>query len=403
MGTPSRVVLVGGGIVGIATAWALAREIDPASITLVEKEKSFASHQSTRNSGVLHSGIYYRPGSRKARFSRRGRERMIQFCRQEGLRLRQAGKLILARSDGDRGQLRDLQQRGQANGVPTQWLNGAELRDLEPRARAREALFVPETAIVDFSEIALRLVEILEAKGTQLLTECRVERMEGRGPEVLVTTSRGPLRTDFLVNCAGLHADRLAGTMIPDLPVRIVPFRGEYFQVTDGATAGLSGRCLYPVPIPGLPFLGVHLTPTVEGPLLAGPNAVLATKLEGYRRGQVSLADMWRVLSYPGFWRLAVRHWRVGLTEMTRSMSRRRFARSLRELVEGIEKEDLTPWPAGVRAQAVTRDGDLVDDFRFEETARTLHVLNAPSPAATASLEIGEAIAGRVLQRVPAA
>lgn len=396
MSNTQQVVIVGGGIVGLATAWALARVEDPAAIVLLEKEASFASHQSGRNSGVIHSGIYYRPGSRKARLCRQGRAQLTEFCRREGLALRRVGKLIIAVEEGDSQRLRMLHERGLANGVESQLLNRGELRALEPRARGIEGLAIAETAIVDFRDVALRLAEKLEAKGVRLLNGVRVEGIEEEAGTVRLATSAGPIRADFLANCAGLYAVELARAIIPDLSVRIVPFRGEYYSLATEAAEGLSGRCLYPVPLPGLPFLGVHLTPTMQGSILAGPNAVLALASEGYQWRQVSARDLWRIASYPGFWRLAARYWQVGLAEMVRSLSRARFAASLRRLVSGVEAMDLRPWPAGVRAQAVTRQGALADDFLFEETERTLHVLNAPSPAATAALRIGEEIAGRL-------
>ncbi len=394
------VVIIGAGIVGLATAKALASSADPQSITVVEKETTVGQHQSGRNSGVLHSGIYYRPGSRKARHCRAGKALMEEFCQRERIPVVPSGKLIMAITQGEAERLPELVARGRANGVVCQLLTEGGVARLEPRAKAVAALHVPETSVVDFRQVTQRLADRLESAGIRILRGRRVTGLRELEDHVIVRTAGEDMPAAFVVNCAGLYSDRLLRSLTGSAPARIIPFRGEYYRLGHPSREGLSGRCLYPFPDPGLPFLGVHLTPTVAGDVLCGPNAVLALAREGYGWRRIRLKDLLEIVSYPGFLRLAGRYWRTGVREMARSASPRLFAGDVNRLVEGVHVEDLAPWPAGVRAQAITRSGQLVDDFVFGETRRSLHVIHSPSPAATASLSLGEEIAGRVRRQM---
>lgn len=393
------VVVVGGGIVGLATARAMLRVRPDVTLTVVEKESRIARHQTGRNSGVLHTGIYYRPGSAKATMCVAGRLAMERFCVEHDVPFDRCGKVIVAVDEDDVPRLGQLEQRANANGVRARRMSPEQLRELEPHAAGSAALHVPDTGVVDFAKVAGALADDLSRAGAEIRLGHEALAIEERGDAVTVSTDRGPFTARVLVNCAGLHADVLACGSGRALDIRIVPFRGEYHDLVPPA-AGLVRHLIYPVPDPGLPFLGVHLSRGIDGGVHVGPNAVLALGREGYTWGDVDGREVRHLATFPGFWRMAWRYWPVGIVELHRSLSRRALAHAVSRLVPGISATDLVPGRAGVRAQAVARDGSLLDDFVFRETPGAVHVLNAPSPAASASLVIGESIAARVLERL---
>ncbi|MCX7818995.1 MAG: L-2-hydroxyglutarate oxidase [Kiritimatiellae bacterium] len=390
------VVVVGGGIVGLATAMALGEA--GRRVLVLEKETELAAHQTGRNSGVIHSGLYYRPGSLKARLCAAGREAMFEFCARRGIPCERCGKIVVATDERDRARLDELERRGRANGLTgLRRLSPAEIRAIEPHAAGVDGLHVPQTGIVDFREVCRAMADEVRERGgaVRLGTPFLAARPESSG--LIVHTPRERLYVRGLVNCAGLHSDRVARRCGVEPDVAIVPFRGEYYTIRP-ERRWLVRNLIYPVPDPRFPFLGVHFTRRITGEVEAGPNAVLAFRREGYRRSDVSLLDLAELATYGGFWRMAARHWRMGLDEFRRSLSRHRFAEALRRLVPEIRDDDLAPGGAGVRAQAVARDGSLVDDFRIVQAPRMVHVLNAPSPAATASIAIGRSIARYALE-----
>jgi L-2-hydroxyglutarate oxidase len=393
------VVVVGGGIVGLATARAIVRARPDLQLTLLEKESGFARHQTGRNSGVLHSGIYYQPGSQKAVACVEGRLAMERFCTEHDVPFERCGKVIVAVDERQLSRLGELEARARANGVRAERIGPERLREIEPHAAGIAALHVAETGIVDFAGVARALAAELTADGRQLRRGHEVLSVDERADAVTVETDRGAFSARVLVNCAGLQSDLVAASHGVRPNVRIVPFRGEYHDLVPSA-AGLVRHLIYPVPDPELPFLGVHLSRGIDGGVHAGPNAVLALGREGYTWGAVDTRGLCELATFPGFWRMAGHYWPVGVHEVHRSLSRRALARALSRLVPGIAATDLVPRPAGVRAQAVARNGALLDDFVVRETARAVHVLNAPSPAATASLVIGESISERVLERL---
>lgn len=384
---PRRVAVVGGGIVGLAVAERVLREDPSAQVTVLEKEHDWARHQTGRNSGVVHSGLYYPPDSLKARWCRAGAESMLALAREEGVPHQVTGKLVVATDPAELDGLTALQQRGRANGLTVTRLTADQAREHEPHVAALAALHVAETGIVDYRAVCAVLVRRLRDGGARLLPGTEVVGGRDGAREVVLETDAGEVVADEVVVCAGLQADRVARLLGHRPSVRIVPFRGEYRSLTPQA-AHLVRGLVYPVPDPAFPFLGVHLTRGIDDGVHAGPNAVLALAREGYTWGDVNPADLAGTLSYPGFWRLARRHHRSGLAEMVRSLSARRFTQSVQRLVPDLREEDLVPAPAGVRAQAVRPDGALVDDFLVERHGRVVHLLNAPSPAATAALEI---------------
>jgi L-2-hydroxyglutarate oxidase len=387
-----RVVVVGGGIVGLAVAERLTRDHPAAHVSVLEKEGGWARHQTGRNSGVVHSGLYYPPGSAKARWCRAGAGELLRFAADEGVAHEVTGKLVVATRPDELPRLESLHQRGLENGLAVRRLGPDEAREHEPHVAALAALHVPETAIVDYPGVCRALVRRLEERGAHLTTGAAVVAAHHGPAHTVVETTVGSLAADLVVNCAGLHADRVARRLGHVPSVRIVPFRGEYRSLAPSAEHLVRGL-VYPVPDPDLPVLGVHLTRGIDGHVHAGPNAVLALAREGYRWRDLE-PDLLDTLVQPGFWRLARRQWRTGAAEVLRSLSPRRFGDSLRRLVPELRDADLLPAPAGVRAQAVARDGALVDDFLVERSGRCVHVLNAPSPAATASLEIARHVIG---------
>ena len=394
------VAIVGGGLIGLATARALVLH-GVRSLVVLEAEDRLAAHQSGHNSGVIHSGLYYRPGSLKARMCTSGREAMYRFCEAEGIPYRRSGKLVVATAEREIPVLRELERRGRANGLEgLEYIGRERFRELEPEVDGIAALWVREAGIVDYVRVAEALARIVRESGGEIRTGARVHAVRrGQGGLEIITAS-GDVRASLMVNCAGLHSDRVARLCGTDPGVRIVPFRGEYHELV-GAARGLIRNPIYPVPDPALPFLGVHFTPTIDGRVEVGPNAVLAWKREGYRHRDVSLRDVAEVLTYGGFWRLARKYWRSGVAELARSLSKERLVRELQRLVPRVQAADLVPGKSGVRAQAVDAQGKLVDDFVIVHGERSVHVLNAPSPAATASLSIGAHIAQEVLAHLP--
>ena len=398
-------VVIGGGILGLATARALRERFPGASIAVLERERAWAAHQTGHNSGVIHSGIYYAPGSLKARLCRAGNASMVAFCRAEGVPVEVCGKLIVATDASELPRLEALLERGLANGLAPRRADPGEVRELEPHVRALAAIHVPSTGIVDYREVCAALVRQLHAAGVELRLGSGVNRMERAGNASAaghaLETDAGEFRAGWVVNCAGAQSDRLARAAGADPGARIVPFRGEYHELVEGRRDLVRGL-VYPVPDPALPFLGVHLTRMIDGSVHVGPNAVPAGSRDGYTWSAVSARDLAATATWPGWWRLARRYWRTGGQEIWRSLSKRALLAEVRRLLPEVDAEDLVPAGAGVRAQALARDGRLVDDFLIVESERATHVCNAPSPAATASLEIAGHIAGRLPEAVAA-
>ncbi|MGD8366603.1 MAG: L-2-hydroxyglutarate oxidase [Desulfobacterales bacterium] len=391
-------VIVGGGIVGLATAMALTEQT-PAKIVLIEAEGRLARHQTGNNSGVIHSGLYYKPGSLKARNCWEGRKKLIAFCRLEGIPFEQCGKLVVAVRKEEVPLLEDLERRGQANGLSgLRRLSPAQIKDHEPYAAGIDALHVPETGIVDYVSVAEAFARKVRQSGGCIETGRRFLGLERRPDQLVVKTDEGPLLSRFLINCGGLQCDRIARKCGLSPAIRIVPFRGEYYKLSPRGRF-LVKNPIYPVPNPAFPFLGVHFTRLIGGGVEAGPNAVLAFCREGYKKTDFSLKDTLDTLTYTGFWRLAARYWKTGLGEMHRSASKAAFARALQHLIPSVSAADLAPGGAGVRSQALSPEGRLLDDFHIAGDRRTIHVLNAPSPAATASMSIGSIIANMAARR----
>jgi len=370
----------------------LASRFPRLRIVVLEKESSVALHQTGHNSGVIHSGVYYRPGSLKARFCVQGAAEMIRFCQSHEIPCEICGKVILATDEDQRSALEELRRRATANKVPdVRLLGGEELREFEPHAAGIAALLVPGTAITLYKRVAEKYAELSIARGAEILTDSGVNAIRVTENTLTIQTESGAYHSRFLINCAGLHSDRIARMTGTDLPLRIIPFRGEYYELTPQRST-LVRALIYPVPDPRFPFLGVHFTRRITGEVEAGPNAILALKREGYNKSDFRAADVIDQLSFPGFWRMALRYWRTGFAETYRSFSKPAFVRALRALVPKISERDLVKGSSGVRAQAVDRNGKLVDDFHFVSSSHALHVCNVPSPAATASLSIGRHI-----------
>jgi len=388
-------VVIGGGIVGLSTARSLLRRYSGAGVLVLEKEAGWARHQTGHNSGVIHSGVYYKPGSLKARFSKEGGERLVEFCREHGVAYEICGKVIVATEPEEIPSLRNLYERGVKNGLVVEKIGPEELKELEPHATGIAALKVPSTGIVDFVGVTEAFAKMIAREGGELRTGAEVTGISETGDRVELRTPGESFRARVLVNCAGLHSDRVAALSEVEAGAKVVPFRGEYYEL-EPERRYLVRNLIYPVPDPNFPFLGVHFTRSVEGGVEAGPNAVLGLAREGYKKTDLNTRDLTETLSYPAFWRLVGRNWRTGAGEIWRSLSKKAFVRGLRRLVPEVEEDDLVPTEAGVRAQALMKDGALMDDFLIVEGERSVHVLNAPSPAATACIPIGESIADRV-------
>ncbi len=388
-----QIIIIGGGIVGLATAFKLGRANPEARITVLEKESDVCQHQSGNNSGVLHTGLYYKPGSAKAKLAVSGIREMVAFCAEHTIPHDICGKLVVATDESELPRLRELMERGTANGLQgLKWLTPAEMREVEPNVAGVAGLRVLQTGIVDYPRVGAQLVELIRAQGNAVITRARVNRLSARADGWVAETQAGGFAADFLINCAGLHCDRVSELAGAQRDLRIIPFRGEYYRIKK-EREGLVRHLIYPVPDPRFPFLGVHFTRMIHGGVEAGPNAVLAFAREGYRKSHISPRDLFDTFSYPGFWLLMRRYGRMGIGEMQRSFSKKLFCESLQKLVPAIQITDLDTGGAGIRAQAVYPNGEMVQDFHFVERPNALHVLNAPSPAATASLAIGEVIA----------
>lgn len=381
-------IVIGGGIVGLSVASSIIDRKPNARVAVFEKEADWAKHQTGRNSGVIHSGIYYKPGSLKAKLCRDGSQRMIEFCREHGIQYDICGKVIVATSASELPRMNALYTRGLENGLKVAKLSAAQVREIEPHVRCVEGIHVPATGIVDYVGVCRKLAELIQNRGGVLKLGIRVT---GFGKSGVVETTEGEFSARRVINCAGLHSDRVARISGENPEARIVPFRGEYYELVPERRNLVKGL-IYPVPDPQFPFLGVHFTRMINGTVHAGPNAVLSLKREGYHRTSFSLRDTFDTLTYPGFWKLAGKHVRYGMSEFHRSFSKATFVKSLQQLIPEVVAKDLVPSEAGVRAQALRRDGSLVDDFLIIKRAIGIHVCNAPSPAATASLEIGRAI-----------
>ncbi len=387
--------VIGGGIIGLSAGMHLLRRQPGLRLIVLEKESELAFHQSGRNSGVIHSGIYYKPGSLKARFARLGNRSMVAFCREHGIPHEVCGKIIVATEKGEMQLLEDLRQRALANDLEVIKLSREEVLEFEPHVSCQVALRVPSTGIVDYRAVCDVFARLIRTDGGEIRTEAEVREIRSSGDGYMLETPRGIVETKFLLNCGGLQSDRIARRTGLQPQARIMPFRGEYYQLIPEKRHLVKGL-IYPAPDPAFPFLGVHFTRMMDGSVHAGPNAVLALRREGYRKRDIGLGASLEILTYGGCWKLARRHFRAGVKEVWRSISKRAFTNSLRRLIPEICESDLIPATPGVRAQALLPNGQLVDDFLIQHGPRALHVCNAPSPAATASLEIGGAIAALV-------
>jgi (S)-2-hydroxyglutarate dehydrogenase len=394
-----EVIIIGGGIVGLATALQIKKSNPALKTLLLEKENELAKHQTGNNSGVIHSGIYYKPGSLKATNCIRGYHMLIDFCKENGIPFDLCGKIIVATDEAEKPLLNNLFVRGEQNGLTNlKKLSQGELKDYEPHVKGIEGIFVPQTGIVDYKVVAEKYGEVLRQQGAEIKLGEKVIDIKTNNKEVTVITSTQSYTSKLIINCAGLYSDKVARMTTKDLNVKIIPFRGEYFKLKKEKEY-LVKNLIYPVPDPNFPFLGVHFTRMAKGGVEAGPNAVLAFQREGYKKSQINLAELTETLLWPGFQKVAAKYWRTGMGEMYRSFSKAAFTRALQKLIPEIQETDLVEGGAGVRAQACDREGGLVDDFLIIEEKQVIHVCNAPSPAATSSLAIGETVSRLALNR----
>lgn len=389
------IVIIGGGIVGLSTAYSLIKRFPHARLTVLEKEDSWSKHQTGNNSGVIHSGIYYKPGSLKAKFAKGGNKELIDFCEKHNVNYEQCGKIIVATKQDELPHIKNLYQRGIANKLELSMIGPDQIKEEEPHVQGIQAIKVPSAGIVDYKQVCLSLVSTLEKHGVELLLKTEVKKIIEKSEHVEIITNQREFTAGYVVNCGGLHSDRLARMtgLTPDL--KIIPFRGEYFELKPEKQY-LVKNLIYPVPNPEFPFLGVHFTRMINGGVEAGPNAVLGLKREGYLKRDINLKDTAEIMLYPGFWKMARKYWKEGTVEIWRSFSKKAFVKSLQELVPEIQESDIISSPSGVRAQALRSNGSLVDDFFIEQSKRSINVCNAPSPAATACFPIGREIARRV-------
>lgn len=388
--------IVGGGIVGLATAMKLSQMLPSAKITVIEKESSWAYHQTGNNSGVIHSGIYYKPGSFKAKFSRAGCQSMVDFCRQHDIPYDVCGKVIVATQEKELPLLENLFQRGLQNEIPVSKVTPEQVKEIEPYVSCIAAVKVDSTGIVNYKAVCQKYIEIIQEFDNDLRLNTKVLGISLEPQNVVLETNKGTIKAKFLINCAGLFSDRVAQMANLKPSAKIVPFRGEYYELVP-EKRHMVNTLIYPVPNPSFPFLGVHFTKMIDGSVHAGPNAVLSLKREGYKKTDFDLKDFAEVMAYPGFWKLASKHADEGVREIVRSFSKAAFVKSLQRLIPEVRSEDVVPTHAGVRAQALMNNGSLVDDFLIVNGERSIHVLNAPSPAATSSLEIGKEVASQVV------
>lgn len=391
-------IIIGGGIVGLASAMKLLKKAPQLKIAVLEKESQIAIHQTGNNSGVIHSGIYYKPESLKAKNCIKGAKEMIDFCQENQIPFNLCGKLIVALKSEEIPRLEELERRGKANGVPGLEKVGPErLKEIEPNACGIQALYSPNTGIIDYKKVAATYAQKIKQMGGQIILNQQVKKIIQNHDEIILTTQNDEYRTSNVINCAGLHADRIAKMSgIENFPFRVIPFRGEYYDFIPEKYSLVKGL-IYPIPDPRFPFLGVHVTRMINGKVEAGPNAVLALSREGYTKTKINVKDCADFLSYKGFWAMAKRYWRMGIYELYRSYSKKAFTRDVQQLFPCIQESDLIPGNAGVRAQIVTHEGKLADDFIIEKQRRMIHILNAPSPAATASLSIGNDVSDLAL------
>ncbi|NOS92660.1 MAG: L-2-hydroxyglutarate oxidase [Cyclobacteriaceae bacterium] len=393
------IIVVGGGIVGLATALQLKKEKPNLSILLLEKENELAKHQTGNNSGVIHSGIYYKPESLKATNCLRGYDLLLQFCKENDVPFELCGKIIVATDEPEIELLNNLFVRGQQNGLQNlKRLSKEQLKEYEPHVTGLEGIFVPQTGIVDYKKVAEKYGEVLRQQGADIHLGEKVIHIHKEEKQVTVETSQTTYTAHLVINCAGLYSDKVARMTVEDLNVKIIPFRGEYFKLRKEKEY-LVKNLIYPVPDPNFPFLGVHFTRMAKGGVEAGPNAVLAFQREGYKKSQINLAELAETLAWPGFQKVAAKYWRTGMGEMYRSFSKAAFTKALQKLIPEIQESDLVEGGAGVRAQACDRTGGLVDDFLILEDKQVINVCNAPSPAATSSLAIGETVSKLALNR----
>ncbi|QDV52315.1 L-2-hydroxyglutarate oxidase [Gimesia fumaroli] len=392
------VAIIGGGIVGLATGWQITQRFPHKSILLLEKEKQVAQHQTGHNSGVLHSGIYYKPGSLRATNCREGKLAMEAFCDAEEIPWDQCGKVIAAINESEFPALDTIFSRGQQNGVTCEMIDEARLKELEPHVAGIRGIHVPETGIVDYKQVSARLAERIQEKDNRLLTGTEVIGIQHHSDHITIQTKQGDYSAKQVINCSGLFSDRVARMGGSHPACKIVPFRGEYYELKPEAEH-LCRALIYPVPNPEFPFLGVHFTKMIHGGVECGPNAVWAFAREGYTNRQINVRDLLESATYPGFLKMAFKYWKTGLKEMWRSFSKPAFVKELQRLIPEIQAEDLETAPAGVRAQALGPDGNLIDDFLIDESDRMINVLNAPSPAATSSLRIGSMVTDRLASR----
>jgi (S)-2-hydroxyglutarate dehydrogenase len=392
------IAIIGGGIVGTATALSILNE-KSVKLLLLESESVLAAHQTGNNSGVIHSGLYYKPGSLKAKNCTTGRDLMYAFCEENSMPFDRCGKIVVATSKEEIPTLIMLEERGRANGLTgIKRINADEIKQYEPHASGINGLFVPQTGIVDYVAVTNKYAELIREKGGEIKLNSKLTSVKRDGKDLILFTEDDEYRTKFIVNCAGLQSDRIAKLFGIDPKLQIIPFRGEYYQIKK-EKQHLVNNLIYPVPDPQFPFLGVHFTRMINGGIEAGPNAVLAFKREGYKKTDFSFRDILEMKLYPGFWKMAAKYYKMGFQEFKRSFSKELFVKSLQKLIPEIQLDDIEVGGAGVRAQALERDGKLVDDFRIVEAERMVHVLNAPSPAATASLSIGKTISEMVIKR----
>jgi len=387
--------IIGGGIVGLSTGMAIAERFSQAKIIIIEKESQLAFHQTGHNSGVIHSGIYYKPGSFKAEFTKTGNQSMVDFCQKHDLPYDICGKVIVATKEKELPLLENLYQRGLNNGLAVKKLSSEEVKEKEPYVHCLAGIYVPTAGITGYKKVCQKYGELIQLQGGEIRLNTRVIAIYKNSKGYILETDNNSVQTRFLINCAGLQSDRVAKLGNINSEGKIIPFRGEYYELKPEKRY-LVKSLIYPVPNPDFPFLGVHFTRMIDGSIHAGPNAVLGLKREGYKKTDFDWQDFTEVMTYPGFWKLAQKHWDEGLQEIIRSFSKAAFVRSLQQLIPEVTSDDIIPNPAGIRAQALKNDGQLVEDFLIIEAENALHVCNAPSPAATASLEIGKAIAAKV-------
>lgn len=387
--------IVGGGIVGLSTGMAIFQRFPNAKVIVLEKEAAVAQHQTGHNSGVIHSGIYYKPNSLKARYARQGNQSMKDFCQKHGIEHDICGKVIVATKQEEIPLLENLYQRGLENKLDIDRIGPDELKEIEPHARGLGAIIVPQAGIVNYRQVSEKFASIIEEHGGEIVFHTKVEKIQEEADEVTIESNRGTIKARFIINCAGLHSDRVASAAGYKTDMKILPFRGEYYKLKSEKRY-LVNSLIYPVPNPKFPFLGVHFTRMIGGEVEAGPNAVLSFKREGYKKTDFSARDLAEALSYSGLWKMAGKFSKEGFEEYVRSFSKKQFTKSLQELIPEIQEDDLIPAPAGVRAQAINNDGNMVDDFQVIYGKRSIHICNAPSPAATASIEIGREVVKRL-------